>query len=177
MSNLQKFNTILEDFDKEVTKLKSVSQAYQRLEALVAVYAEIQEKIDRSSQTLEDNSKLLKMQQENLSCLIEDKTERIRKDNKDFYREFESTVKIKLDDNKSQIKQLIENERSQIKQIFEIEFAKNINDLKQTFEREITKQTYYLLKGQKSIRIPLWIIGCLILFANIFIICKLLFIG
>ena len=41
-----------------------------------------------------------------LAKLVEEKTDQIRKENKDFYKELESTIKIKLDENKSQIKQI-----------------------------------------------------------------------
>ena len=44
------------------------------------------------------------------------KTDQISKENKEFYKDLAGTIKIQLDDNKSQIKQLIENERNQIKQ-------------------------------------------------------------
>ncbi|MDR0866134.1 MAG: hypothetical protein LBO74_14555 [Candidatus Symbiothrix sp.] len=183
MSNLQKFNDTLEEFDKEVSKLKSASETYKKLEALVEAYDEIKRGFDKNGHILEKSIELLKMQQDKLSStlaelkslnkqnkddlskLFEEKTDQIRKENKEFYKEFESTVKIKLDDNKSQIKQLIENERSQIKQIFEIEFAKNTKELKQTFETEIYEQT-------KPIKILLWIFGSLTLLANAFILYK-----
>ena len=83
--------------------------------------------------------------------MLEEKTDQIRKENKEFYKDFESTIKSKLDDNKSQIKQLIEYERNQIKQIFEIEFAKNTKELQQTIETETNKQTLRLLDNQKII--------------------------
>lgn len=190
MSSLQKFNTTLEDFDKEVTKLKAVSEAYQKLEALVKSYDKISEQFNDNSKTLEKINELYKAHQEKitnalsaledlsqkqhieLSKLIEKETEQIRKENREFYKELESTIKIKLDDNKSQIKQLIENERIQIKQIFEIEFAKNTKELKQTFETEIQKQTSVILRGHKSIRIPLWTIGCITLTILILTLCR-----
>ena len=86
----------------------------------------------------------------------------IRKENKDFYKDLESTIKIKLDENKSEIKQVIENERNQIKQIFEIEFAKNTKELRQVIEAE-----------NKSLKISVWVIGGLTLIMSILAVIKL----
>jgi CHASE3 domain sensor protein len=94
-----------------------------------------------------------------LSKLVEEKTDQIRKENKEFYKDLESTIKIKLEENKSQIKQIIENERSQIKEIFEIEFAKNTRELRQVIEAETNKQTQIILENQKVIKLSVWIIG------------------
>ena len=184
MSNLQKFNTTLEDFDKEVGKLKAVSNAYQKLEALTKSYDSISQQFDENNKALDQINELQKTQQEKVTKsltelqetnkqnktalfkLLEEKTDQIRKENKEFYRDIESTIKSKLDDNKSQIKQLIESERSQIKQIFEIEFAKNTRELQQVIEAETNKQTQVLLENQKVIKLSLWIIGGLTIFLS-----------
>jgi ABC-type transporter Mla subunit MlaD len=192
MSNLQKFNTTLDDFDKEVSKLKSVSEAYRKLENLITSFNEISTQFNENSKTLESINGIQKIQQQKvINCLIElevlhkqtkdhltkiieEQIESLRKDNKDFYKELESTIRIKLDENKSQIKQLIENERTRIKEIFEIEFARNTKELKQTIENEAQKQTQQLVRGQKSIKISLWILGGAILLISIVILIKLL---
>lgn len=191
MSNLQKFNTTLEDFDKEVGKLKAVSYAYQKLEGLTVAYNDISKQFDQNSKALDKINELQKAQQEKvtkslndlensnqqnkseLSKLLEEKTDQIRKENKEFYKDIESTIKSKLDDNKSQIKQLIESERNQIKQIFEIEFAKNTKELRQVIEAETNKQTQLLLDNQKVIKISLWIIGGLTLILSAMAVFKL----
>jgi len=191
MSNLQKFNTTLEDFDKEVGKLKAVSDAYQKLEGLTVAYDDISKQFDQNSKALDKINELQKAQQEKvtkslndlensnqqnkseLSKLLEEKTDLIRKENKEFYKDIESTIKSKLDDNKSQIKQLIESERNQIKQIFEIEFAKNTKELRQVIEAETNKQTQLLLDNQKVIRISLWVIGGLTLIFSALAVFKL----
>ena len=177
MSNLQKFDDTLKDFNNEVDKLKAVSGAYERLQGLIVAYGEINKQFADNSKTLEKINELQKEKQKEiektlseiessnlknkgeLSNLLEDKTDQIRKDNKEFYKELESTIKIKLDDNKSQIKQLIESERTQIKQIFEIEFAKNTKELRQVIENEANKQILLLLKNQNVIKFSVWIIG------------------
>ena len=191
MSNLQKFNTTLEDFDKEVGKLKAVSDAYQKLEGLTVAYNDISKQFDQNSKALDKINELQKAQQEKvtkslndlensnqqnkseLSKLLEEKTDQIRKENKEFYKDIESTIKSKLDDNKSQIKQLIESERNQIKQIFEIEFAKNTKELRQVIEAETNKQTQLLLENQKAIKISLWVIGGLTLILSALAVFKL----
>ncbi len=163
MSNLQKFNTTLVDFDKEVGKLKAVSEAYQKLQGLIVSYEKISKQFDLNSKELESINKGIEKSISELSNLITKKTEQISKENKDFYKDFASTVKIQLDDNKSQIKQLIENERNQIRQIFEIEFAKNTKELRQVIEAETNKQTKQLLDNQNIIKVSVWVIGGLIL--------------
>lgn len=179
MSNLEKFNETLKGFDLEVDKLKAVSEAYQKLQGLVTAYAEINKRLEQNSKALDSINESQKIQQEKvfkslieienqnkqnkteLSKLLEDKTDQIRKENKEFYKELESTIKIKLDENKSEIKQLIENERTRIKEIFEIEFAKNTRELRQVIESETSKQTQLLLANQKIIKVSIWIIGIL----------------
>ncbi len=179
MSNLQKFNETLEELNQEVGQLKGVSGAYKKLHQLTETYSEISNRFEENSKTLDEINELQNAQQEKLTTslielensnkqnkiefakLIEDKTDQIRKENKDFYKDLETTIKIKLDENKSQIKRLIESERNQIKQMFEIEFAKNIKELRQVFEVETSKQTILLSNNQKTIKISLWIIGAL----------------
>ncbi len=174
MSNLQKFNETLEDFEKEVGKLNAVSDAYQKLQELTLTYADITKQFDENSKSLNQISELQKERQKEiekslkeiestnvqnkseLSKLFEEKSDLIRKENKDFYKDMDSTLRIKLDDNKSQIKQLIENERILLKQII---------------ENEISKQTSVILANQKAIKslvlifgIITTIISCIILY-------------
>lgn len=99
--------------------------------------------------------------------------DQISKENKEFYKDLAGTIKIQLDDNKSQIKQLIESERNQIKQIFEIEFAKNTKELRQTIESETNKQTQLLLDNQKVIKISVWVIGGLTILLSALAVFKL----
>ena len=173
MSNLQKFNTTLEDFDKEVGKLKAVSDAYQKLERLTVIYNDISEQFDQNSKALESINKNIEKSISEIYSLVDKKTDQISKENKEFYKDLASTIKIQLDDNKSQIKQLIESERNQIKQIFEIEFAKNTKELRHLIETETNKQTQLLLDNQKSIKISLWVIGGLTLMLSALAVVKM----
>jgi len=173
MSNLQKFNTTLEDFDKEVGKLKAVSDAYQKLQGLTVSYDKISQQFDQNSKALESINKSIEKSISEIYSLVDKKTDQISKENKEFYKDLAGTTKIQLDDNKSQIKQLIENERNQIKQIFEIEFAKNTKELRQVIENETNKQTQLLLNNQKTIKISLWVIGGLILILSALAVIKL----
>ncbi len=180
MSNLQKFNVTLEDFDKEVGKLKAVSEAYQKLQSLTSAYDEISNQFKKNSAALENINQHLKIEQEKidnylveLSKIIEEGTNQIRKENKEFYKDLEDTIKIKLNDNKSEIKQLIENERNQLKQIFEIEFSKNTKELKQDIESNTYKQTQILLKNQNGMKIILWILGSISIILSGLVVIKL----
>jgi hypothetical protein len=189
MSNLTKFDNTLQDFSQEVGKLKEVSAAYQKLNALSLAYDSITKQFGENSAELKEVSLLLKEAREKLDQgivklladakrsqneigkAVGEKLELLSKDNKTFFKELEGTLKIKLDDNRSQIKQLIENERSRIKDIFEIEFSKNTQELKKTMIADNKQQTLAILKGQTAIKISIWLIGgaiLLLLFANTF---------
>ena len=183
MNNLQKFNNTIEEFDKELIKLKDTSEAYQKLQGLVNSYAKINEQFIKNSKSLEDiavqqqqkqvelaksltslqdtnkaGKDEIKKQNEvfekNISSLIE----KLRKENKDFYLDFEKTVKIKLDENKSEIKLLIESERYRIKEIF---------------ETELSKRTDEILSYQKGLLSTLWIIGIILTILNVVVLVKL----
>ena len=173
MSNLQKFNTTLEDFDKEVGKLKAVSDAYQKLQGLIVAYEKISQQFDQNSLALESINKGIEKSISEIYSLVDKKTDRISIENKEFYKDLAGTIKIQLDDNKSQIKQLIENERNQIKHIFEIEFSKNTKELRQVVETEMNKQTQLLLDNQKNIKISFWVIGGLTLILSSILVIKL----
>ncbi|WP_373397961.1 hypothetical protein V8V91_26260 [Algoriphagus halophilus] len=162
MSNLKKFrehkklkhltdsfNAIIKQFEENSNALDKINELQKKL----------QEKVSKSLAEIENTNKQNKTE---LTILFEEKTDQIRKENKDFYKEFESTVKIKLDDNKSEIKRLIEIERNQIKQIIEIEFAKNTKELRQVIDAE-----------NKTIKISIWVIGGLILILTSLAVLKL----
>lgn len=189
MSKLEKFNLTLDNFDKEVANLRSVAQAYQKLENLILSYAKIEASFDKNNSTLNEIIKLEKKQIENISkalndllkgreetklilCkLIEERMDILRKENKEFYIDLDKTIKIKLEDNKSQISQLIEYERNRIKDIIIDEFLKNTK----TLELQINNQTESLLRGQKIIKYSIWGLGVIILIitgvtlANVFL--------
>ncbi|MRM86247.1 hypothetical protein D1Z98_12115 [Riemerella anatipestifer] len=176
---------------KKVEQLKDVSAAYKKLQQIIETYNQIIKTFEENSNTLDKINEFQKVQQEKvvkslaeietankqnkteLAKLIEGKTDIIRKENKDFYKDLESTIKIKLDDNKSEIKKLIENERNQIKQIFEIEFMKNTKELRQVIENETNKQTQLLADNQKTIKISIWVIGGLTLIMSLLALIKL----
>jgi ABC-type transporter Mla subunit MlaD len=183
MNNLQKFDNTIEELGKELVKLKGTTDAYQKLQGLITSYAKINELFAQNSKSLEEFAAQQKKKQEelantlttlhnqnkegkdelkkqntvfekNISLLIEN----LRKENKDFYLDFEKTVKIKLDDNKSEIKRLIESERLQIKAIF---------------EAEISKRTAEIIANQKGLQTTIWIIGALLAILNIVVLVKL----
>jgi len=173
MSNSQNFEEILKSIDLESKRLKAVSDAYQKLQGLTVSYDKISKQFDQNSKALESINKSIEKSISALYNLVDKKTEQISKENKEFYKDLAGTIKIQLEDNKSQIKQLIENERTQIKQIFEIEFAKNTKELRQVIETETNKQTNLLLANQKVIKISLWVIGGLTLILSAVAVFKL----
>lgn len=183
MNNLQKFNNTVEELDKELIKLKDTSEAYQKLQGLVASYARINEQFIKNSKSLEefaaqqqkkqeeltksltslhDENKVgkeeIKKQNESFEKNLSSLVEKLRKENKDFYLDLEKTVKIKLDENRSEIKQLIENERNRIKEIF---------------ETELSKRTGEILSKQKGLQITSWIIGSVLVILNVVVLLKL----
>lgn len=191
MSNLQKFDQTLEDLNQEVEQLKGVSSAFKKLHQLIETYNTIIKQFEENSKTLYNINELQKAQHKKivkglveienfnnqnkteLVKLLEEKTDQIRKENKDFYKDLESTIKIKLDDNKAEIKNLIENERNQIKQIFEMEFAKNTKELMQVFEKESERGRRLLDESQKIIKTSVWVIGGLTLILSLLTVIKL----
>lgn len=184
MSNLKKFEETLGNLDLEVNRLNAVSQAYKKLEGLVNSYDTIISKLTENNTTFikikDEQNKHLNNFEENfkkinknisqanleLNKTLENKIDTIRKDNKEFYRDLESTIKIKLDDNKSQIKQLIENERSQIKQFIIEETTK----IKNVLLEDNSRKTDVLKRETKSIKISTWVLGViLIIMASVII--------
>src|SRR5690606_4964198 len=156
----EKYNEIIKQFEENSKTLDKINELQKAQ----------QEKLTKSLTEIENANSQNKTE---LAKLVEEKTDQIRKENKDCYKELESTIKIKLDENKSQIKQLIESERSQIKQIFEIEFAKNTKELKEVILIESNKQTQILTNYQKTIKISLWIIGGLTIILSALAVIKL----
>ena len=90
-----------------------------------------------------------------LNSTLEEKIDIIRKENKEFYRDLESTIKIKLDDNKSQIKQLIESERLQLKQIIE----STIKQSEEKINSNIGNVSELHSKSANTLKWSIWIIG------------------
>ena len=153
------------------------------MEGLVTSYAEIKAQFIKNSKSLEEfatqqqkkqedlakslislqdanksGNEEIKKQNESFEKNLLSLVEKLRKENKDFYLDFEETVKIKLDENKSGIKQLIENERSQIKEIF---------------ERELSKRTDEIVSKQKGLQTTFWIIGVILVILNVVVLIKL----
>lgn len=183
MNNLQKFNNTIEGLEEELIKLKDTSEAYQKLQGLITLYGQINEQFAKNSKSLEEFATQQQQQQEELAkslTLLHDENKigqneikvqnerfeknlsslikRLRQENRNFYVELERTIKINLDENKSEIKTLIENERYRIKEIFEI---------------ELSKRTAEILSKQNSLQRILWIIGLALIILNVIIMTRL----
>lgn len=181
MSNLQKFNDTIKEFDNEVGKLKAVSEAYQKLQGLTLAYDGISKQFEENSKTLDKINELQKLQQEKVSKslteldnanrqnkselakLIEVKTEQIRRDNKEFYRELDNFNK----QSKSELVKLVEEKTDQIRKenkdfykdlesTIKIKLDENKSQIKQLIESERTqiKQIFEIefAKNTKELR-------------------------
>ena len=157
MSSLKdEFELIVKTLDQESQDIKTIRE---RLNKLTNAFDQTHQQFTTNNQILADCYKTLQLCDEKIdSCLnevekkhkklneeivelISNVSDKIRNENKEYFRDLEDTLLRKLDDNRLQIKQLIESERRQIRDIFEIEFSKRTNELKQTFESELSKQT------------------------------------
>lgn len=183
MSNLKKFEETLGSLDLEVNRLNAVSQAYEKLENLVASYDTIISKLKQNNTTfnkikdeqnkhldnIEDNfkkiNKSIHQASLELNSTLEDKIDTIRKENKGFYRDLESTIKIKLDDNKSQIKQLIESERLQLKQIIET----TVKQSEEKINSSIVTHSELQTKAMNTLKWSIWIIGFISIILLVFL--------
>lgn len=168
-SKLERFNNTINDLEGELTKLRSTSQAYLKLQELSSSYKLIIDQFDQNSLALEglvkrqtskneevkqtlntitnDNNKnyqQLKILNNEVGKNLNASLEGLRKENRQFYLDFEKVVRIKLDEHKSEIKQLIENERLRIKEII---------------DGKIDKQTDLLIQNQKKTNNMILIFG------------------
>lgn len=129
MSNLQKFNITLEEFDSEVGKLKEVSHAYQKLESLIVSYEKITKQLEQNRAELMTITALQKDQREEIFTLIR-------------------TVE----------KQFL-SEQGQFSKYMEVEFAKYQERARQEMERDLKAQTREIVEGYKKMQTAIWIVG------------------
>ncbi len=192
MSTLEKFDGTLNELGSEVEKLKSVSAVYQKIEALATTNTEVNRKFDAARQelgkineahlankvaldkSLEALEKASEEGKRQLSKQIDDKIDALRKENKEFYKELEGTIKIKLEDNKSEIKRLIENERLQLKEIITNELASRTREIREAMEAESGKQTALLLAAGTQTRMMVMLFGGLSVALGLGILVKVL---
>ena len=129
MSNLQKFNITLEEFDSDVGKLKEVSHAYQKLESLIVSYEKITKQLEQNRTELMTITALQKDQREEIFTLIR-------------------TVE----------KQFL-SEQGQFSKYMEVEFAKYQERARQEMERDLKAQTREIVEGYKKMQTAIWIVG------------------
>lgn len=188
MSTFKEFDNTLEELETEVGKLKTVSDAYQKIQGLVTSSAVVTQQLEVTHKNLDDIrigsleaqisiahsiSKLEETHQalaNKTNALIENKIEEIRSENKSNYREIEDTIKRRLEDNRLEIKLLIESERIQIKEIFKTELASKFNLL----EVEWKKITDQLAEKQKQTRTMILALGTVTILISAAILIKLL---
>lgn len=143
-SKLERFNSTLNDLDGELVKLRDTSKAYMKLQELSSSYKLILDQFEQNSSALQDLAKKqvakhheikksldeisgeneksyqqLKALNDEIGKNLNLSIEELRKENRQFYLDFEKVVRIKLEEHKSEIKQLIENERLRIKEMID----------------------------------------------------------
>lgn len=184
-SKLERFDVTLNELEGELGKLKGVAEAYTKLQELVNAYKTITRQLEEYGKTVEELVlQQVKKHQEIEAALAEieeannanfeklkelnaeaDKSqsaqiEQLRKENKSFYLDFERTLKIQLEENKSEIKRLIEEERQKIKELV---------------EAEMEKRFHTLLSSQRKTQTTVLIFGIATLLALIAVIVNLFF--
>ena len=155
-SKLERFNTTLDHLEVELVKLKTTSEAYMKLQELSSSYKLILDQFEQNSSALQDlvkkqtvkhqeikkildeissenekNYQQLKVLNDEIGKSLNSSLEELRKENRQFYLDFEKVVRIKLEEYKSEIKQLIENERLRIKEMIDGKVDKQTDLLNQ----------------------------------------------
>jgi chromosome segregation ATPase len=129
MSRLDKFDGTLNELEQELVKLRSSSSAFQKvqdlsghltnsiekLNAVVAQQNELQQDIDERFQAINKQS------EENFS--------KLQRENKTFYNDLENTLRIKLEEHRSEIQRSIEASEKTTKTVIEDSLAKMNKDL------------------------------------------------
>jgi hypothetical protein len=156
---------IIAIFKENAIYLKEISEKeYQQQEKVSEFLLELkgqQEKIEIQQQKDYDTIQhlLVKLSEQDkahkceLSKTLDTNFETISRSNKDFYRDVGDTLRIRLEDYKSEIKRMIEGERVQIREMIEKENQKS-------------------LKEQKNIKILLYCLLGLVLLLFVFSILK-----
>lgn len=156
---------IIAIFKENAIYLKEISEKeYQQQEKVSEFLLELkgqQEKIaiqqqrdyDTIQHLLVQLSEQDKAHKYELSKTLDTNFETISRSNKDFYRDVGDTLRIRLEDYKSEIKRMIEGERVQIREMIEKENQKS-------------------LKEQKNIKILLYCLLGLVLLLFVFSILK-----
>lgn len=124
LNKLARFDKTLTEFETELGTLKNTSEAYKKLDGLVTSYHKIGSHVESNSKIVtelatkfDDEHDEMKLTLHAISKANQDNFDKLRKENKEAYFDFEKTLKIKLEENKSEIKRLIEDERQKIKEI------------------------------------------------------------
>jgi hypothetical protein len=131
---------IIEVFKENVIYLKEISKKEEQQQEQVSNFLleleKKQESIAQKQQKAYDNIQLLfsqiseqdKVHKYELSKTLDTNFEIISRSNKDFYRNVGDTLRIKLEDYKSEIKRMIEGERVQIREMIEKENQKSLKE-------------------------------------------------
>ena len=133
---------IIEVFEENVIYLKEISKKEEEQQQQVSNFLleleKKQESIAQKQQKAYDNIQLLfsqiseqdKAHKYELSKTLDTNFETISRSNKEFYRDVGDSLRIRLEDYKSEIKRMIEGERVQIREMIEKENQKSLREQK-----------------------------------------------
>lgn len=129
MSRLEKFDGTLEELEQELVKLRSSSTAFQKVQDLSGY---LTESIKRLNQVVEQHNNLQKEIDDRFKAINDQNEEnfsKLQRENKNFYNDLENTLRIKLEEHRSEIQRSIEASEKTTKTVIEDSLAKINKDL------------------------------------------------
>ena len=93
----------------------------------------------------------------------------VKSENRQYYTDLETLVRLKLDENKAEIKQFIEHERGQISAIIET----RLQQAEARIRADTEKRTTQLLESQQTTRTALWTVAGVLICLMVVTIAKL----
>ncbi len=182
VSNLKSLNEVYSKIDKLAKDYETATLALKansgKLEAISKEHQTFQQGIQKTLSSVESQYQKNK---QDLATLFAEKmadfqsetqiqvkgfeknltghVEELSKNNKQFYKDFEDTLRIKLGENKSEVKQLVEAE---------------LNKIKENFATELEKRTNSIIKKQGSLFLMFLLTSGAMIGSLIFIIYRLL---
>ncbi|MCW3463485.1 hypothetical protein [Chitinophaga nivalis] len=195
MSSLQKFNSTLEDFDKEITKLKSVGEVFNEIRALAASYETVIGSIAQSNAALEnvlqqhltfqdnvkDKIREMAAQQAlyktDLQQLLESKIADLREQQKKFEKVLTEEVEQLRKENKQFYRDLEETLRIKLSE-HKSEIKKFVTTATESATTQVVKaleaHTAAIRQQQQKILLAVLLTGGVLIGAVVFVIYRLL---
>lgn len=142
---------ILRDLEIKINEIRNKNEQFQNsiLEQQKELSATIvQQFLQLKTQQSEDKKAItasletkineIKKQNEDFKNNLIDIVERLHRENKQFYKDIEDTIRIKLQENKSEIERLVEAETKKLKEVFTEALIKQTNEIQKQQKSQIT---------------------------------------